>query len=146
MFIPQNYRMSVLILVLLLVSILQAFGADASKFREGLDEAGAERRIGTRYPLPTAETPFEKFIATGSQTVGTSAAVLLATPATYTRVVTVGAIDDAMNYGPSTVPTGEAYPFYIASGSTKDFILATTTPKIYLRGRTATGTAHRLEQ
>jgi hypothetical protein len=143
------FRNKLLVIALIALTVLplahQVLGVDPGKFREGLDENGPERRTGIRYPLPTAATPFEKYTATGTQTVGTAAAVLLTPPATYSRVVTVGATDGAINYGPSTVPTGERYPFQIASGSTRDFVLGTSTPPIYLRGRTATATADRLE-
>lgn len=137
-----------LILALVVMILMPAVPASAQdavvKWRDGIDNAGEEHRIGHRYPLPVQELPFKEYLATGSQSVGTAAAVLLAITATDTRAVDVGAIDGVLNFGDATVPDGTAWPFTIASGSFRRFTVDHTT-KLYLRGQTATATAHRLE-
>ncbi|HOT30136.1 MAG TPA: hypothetical protein PLU72_18305 [Candidatus Ozemobacteraceae bacterium] len=138
-----------LILALVAMILMPAVPASAQasivKWRDGIDNAGAEHRIGHRYPLPIQELPFNEFLATGSQTVGTSAAVLLAVTSTDTRAVDVGAIGGVVNWGDATVPDGTAWPFTIASGSYHRFIIGSSTPKLYFRGQIATTTLHRLE-
>lgn len=134
-----------IVLVMLIGVVTSAFAADPAFHREGLDEEGAEFRTGHRHPMPTQEVPLLSIIGTGSMTVGTTTAVVLPTLGTYTREVWVGAIGGAVNYGPSTVPEGTAYPFYIASGAYQKLEVATRTFKMYFRGQTATTTVDRME-
>ena len=137
-----------LILALVATILLPAVPASAQTvvvtWRDGLDDAGEEHRIGHRYPLPAQEMPFDEHLPTAPQQVGTAAAVLLAIPATDTRAVDVGAIGGVLNFGDATVPDGTAWPFTIASGSFRRFP-GGRAKKLYLRGQTATATAHRLE-
>lgn len=140
--------LALMLVIVALVSLMPRTGqAQDSRgfFRDGQDNAGLERRSGFRYPLPVQQIPFISYVASGTQTVGTATAVRIATLAADARAVDVGAIGGALNYGNESVPTGEAWPHFIASGSYKTFYVATQTPAIYLRGRTATTTCDRLE-
>jgi len=143
--IRKLFLCALMALVLIAPARPASAAADPAKWRDGIDNAGAENRTGFRYPLPTQELPFNEFLATGSQTVGTSAAVLLTVTATDTRAVNVGSVGGVVNYGDATVPDGTAWPFTIASGSFHTFVIGTSTPKIYLRPQTATATLHRQE-
>lgn len=133
------------LVAMILIPAVQATAQDPALWRDGIDNAGAEHRTGFRYPLPTQELPFNEFLATGSQTVGTSAAVLLSVTATDTRAVNVGSVGGVVNWGDATVPDGTAWPFTIASGSFRTFVIGTSTPKIYLRPQVATTTLDRQE-
>lgn len=144
-------RKRTFIIDLLVVLTLVAFGASCAqaqqaivKWREGQAEEGTERRIGFRYPVPTQEQSLIGFVASSSIEVGTTVAVKCPTLQVTTRVLLVGTLNDALNWGNSSVPAA-TYPFSIASGSYKAFNVATTTPNLYFRGQVASATVHLLE-
>ncbi|MBF0546219.1 MAG: hypothetical protein HQM08_17380 [Candidatus Riflebacteria bacterium] len=105
-----------------------------------------EHPTGSKYtsqawPLPTAVAPTNGFktVATPTISVVASHATVIGTMPTGANEVEVSAFDGNINYGGSTV-SSTTYNAYIASGSSKTFNLATTTPGIYLIMRTATST------
>jgi len=93
------------------------------------------------YPLPTADDPTNGFItvASATKTIVASVSTVIGPFTAGTNQVEVWAFDGDINYGPSTV-SSTTYNAYIASGSSKTFSLATTTPAIYLIKRTAVAT------
>lgn len=131
----------ILLLVMLVTSSAQA-QETIVKWREGQSAAGAERRIGFRYPLPVQEQSFEAFQATATVEIGTTVAVKCPTLEANTRVLMVGTIGNPLNWGNSDVPTGAAYPFSIASGSFRLYNVATSTPDLYFRTQTASATVY----
>lgn len=140
----MKFRLLIVTLVALLITSF-ALAQDAIvKWREGWDDQGGEKRIGFRYPMPVQEQPIEKFLASSSVEIGTTAAVRCPTLNTYTRVLLVGPIGNPLNWADRTVPTG-IYPFAIASGSYKAFNVTTSTPDIWFRAQSASATVHFLE-
>lgn len=136
----------IFVLLILLAIASTAMALDAIvKWREGQAADGTTRRIGFRYPMPVQEQSIEAVQATSTAEIGTTLAVKCPTLSTNTRHVYVGTINGALNFGDSTVPTGAAYPFSIASGSYKVFNVATSTPDFYFRGATASATVHFME-
>lgn len=137
---------AVLILVLFVMTAISVVYAQEAiiKWRAGQDAAGAELRIGHRYPLPVQEQAIEGIVATGSLEIGTTAAVKCPTLNANTRVLLVGTLDSALNFGDSTVPTA-TYPFNISAGSYKAFNVTTSTPNLYFRGATASAAVHFLQ-
>lgn len=130
------------LVVLALVLTVSGTAADLIlKWRAGMDAAGAEYRIGERYPMPTQEVPFGSFLGSGTATIGTATAVICPTLPANTRTVLVGATGGALNFGNASVPLG-TYPFNVAENTFREFNVTTTTPVIYFRGATATCTAY----
>lgn len=105
-------------------------------------ETSSSHRTGQAYPLPTANAPTYGYltVATPTLTVETSTAVVVGTMPSNTHLIEIYAYNGDLNYGPSTVAEGATY-HYIASGSSKEFAVATLTPSIYLIGRSATAGA-----
>jgi|GEM_PF-1253600 len=139
-----NFALLLVIIVLMVtLTVGAALAADPSKWRNGIDEAGAENRTGQLFPLPVQEAPTDGYlvIATPSFAVGTAAAVLIGTLPTGTHRVDIGALNDAVNVGNASVPTG-VWPFSVASGSFVTVPVATLTPLIYVRPQTGTGTVY----
>lgn len=99
-------------------------------------EPGGSHRTGQAYPLPTAEAPTYGYltVATPTLSVGTSTAVVIGTLPSNTHVVNVYAYNGDVNVGGSDVTTGTTFD-YIASGSSKEYKVATTTPNIRVIGR-----------
>lgn len=142
----NNLRLISVIAVFMLAIVGSLIAQEAIiKWRAGQDATGAEHRIGHRYPLPVQEQAIEDITATSSVEIGTTVAVKCPTLHANTRVLLVGTIGDALNFGDSTVPTGANYPFAIASGSYKAYNVTTTTPDLYFRGATASATVHFLQ-
>lgn len=128
-------RFSIIFLTAMLAFLVcTAFAADGSKWREGIDEAGAERRTGQLYPLPVQETPTDGYltVATASLTIVASSATIVGTLPTGTHVLEIGAMNGVLNYGGSTIGNSTS-PWQIASGASVEFKVATLTPRIYLR-------------
>ena len=137
-----------LVTILIVVAVSMASGAalpsGALIFWRGADDS--LNRIGDDHPLPvTPDVPYGDFktISTATLTIGTSAAALVGTLPAGTRVLDVGVLGGALNYGNASVTTG-ALPFNIASGSVKSFPIEAgdTSPGIYLRGQDATCTVY----
>lgn len=105
------------------------------KWRAGMDAAGAENRIGERYPLPVQEVPFGSFLGYGAVTATTTAQICPTLP-TGTRALMVGCTGGNMNFGNASVPAG-LHPFTIASGTYKEFNVTDTTPEIYFRAESS---------
>jgi hypothetical protein len=133
-----------ILVVLAIVAMVLPVAAPADaqslilKWRLGLNEDGAEVRIGERYPMPVQTLPMVGYVATQTFDVGTSTAKLIPTLATNTRSIMIGSTVGVLNYGNANVPNGTGYPFTIASGSWIEITVATRTPAIYLRGQAAT--------
>lgn len=140
----NNSIVRLLVVMLVMTFVMMSAQAQEAivKWREGQDAAGAERRIGFRYPLPVQEQSFEAFQATATAEIGTTVAVKCPTLDADTRVLLVGTIGNPLNWGNSDVPTGAAYPFSIASGSFRLYNVSTSTPDLYFRTQTASATVY----
>lgn len=121
------------VLVLFVLSIVSCFAQQVPLW---VEPAGSHR-TGQAYPLPTAEAPTYGFltVATPTFAVGTSTAVAIGTLPSNTHLVEIYAYGGDVNYGPSTVAMGTSR-HSIASGAYKAIAVATTTPTIYVIGRT----------
>lgn len=142
----KKNKYPIVVITLVMLAIVGAVFAQEAiiKWRAGQDATGAENRIGFRHPLPVQEQSFEAFLASSSVVIGGTVAVKCPTLNANTRVLLVGTLADALNFGNSTVPAG-AYPFNIATGSYKVFNVTTTTPDLWFRGQTASATVHFLQ-
>lgn len=82
-------------------------------------------------------------LASQTLTIATSAATQMGTLTSGTKIVEVVPSVD-VNWGGAGVPTGTGY-MLISANTSKTFKVATTTPAIYFRGKTTTGTVNVIE-
>lgn len=142
----RKFLVLALLIAFLFPVVAKAQRADnIVKWRLGLDEAGAEKRIGERWPLPTQKAPFTLFNASQSISVGTSAAVCISTLNANTRKVLIGATDAQVNFGNINVPAA-TFPFHVDADTYIELDVATRTPAFYFRGAFASATVNILEE
>lgn len=130
-----------LIVALVVCLAIAALAGDARYFIP----SGAQRTTNTDYVVPVINDPSTGYLvpATATFSIPANTAVKVPTlPAGTKRFRVYVQPDGVANFGPSNVASGTTYPSIASATLSDHFSVGTTTPNVYLIGRTgaATGT------
>lgn len=129
----------VLVLILFVCSLVIAFAGNVTPI-----VPNGQKTASTDYVVPTLDGLSNGYLAVATPTlsVGTATAVIIGTLPTGAKIVDIYIFDNDINIGGSGVSTGSKVGFIASGASHLGISVATTTPAIYFRGRTGTGTVY----